>query len=124
MNSHRSARKSTHLFAAAIACMFLTVAAYAQVQTQTSVTHGPAQQTVKVERGEVVYVSGNDLVVKKDDGSLVHFPDVPESTRATVDGKQLAQGMFLELLFRGRKAAKPDPVKNLEKTAPVRGLVQ
>ncbi|MFY9642500.1 MAG: hypothetical protein WAK07_16605 [Rhodomicrobium sp.] len=57
MNSHRSARKSTHLFAAGIACMFLTVAAYAQVQTQTSVTHGPAQQTVKVERGEVVYVT-------------------------------------------------------------------
>jgi hypothetical protein len=32
--------------------------------------------------------------------------------------------MFLELLFRGRKAAEPDPVKNLEKTAPVTGLVQ
>jgi hypothetical protein len=29
------------------------------------------------------------------------------------------QGMFLELLFRGRKAAEPDPVKSLEKTAPV-----
>ena len=30
----------------------------------------------------------------------------------------------VELLFRGRKAAEPDPVKNLEKTAPVTGLVQ
>jgi len=100
MNSRQIARKSTHLFAA-MACMFLTVAAYAQVQTQTSITHGSPTETVNVERGEVVYVSGNDLVVKKDDGSLVHFPNVPESTRATVDGKQLGihelkPGMKLE----------------------------
>jgi hypothetical protein len=36
-----------------------------------------------------------------------------------LEDKLEAQGMFLELLFRGRKAAEPDPVKNLEKTAPV-----
>jgi len=43
---------------------------------------------------------------------------------AVTEDKLEAQGMFLELLFRGRKAAEPDPVKNLEKTAPVTGLVQ
>ena len=44
--------------------------------------------------------------------------------KAVTEDKLEAQGMFLELLFRGRKAAEPDPVKNLEKTAPVTGLVQ
>ena len=44
--------------------------------------------------------------------------------KAVTEDKLEAQGMFLELLFRGRKASEPDPVKNLEKTAPVTGLVQ
>ncbi len=44
--------------------------------------------------------------------------------KAVTEDKLEAQGMFLELLFRGRKVAEPDPVKNLEKTAPVTDLVQ
>jgi hypothetical protein len=40
------------------------------------------------------------------------------------EDKLEAQGMFLELLFRGRKAAEPEPVKDLGKAAPVTGLVQ
>ena len=61
----------------------------AQVQTDTSVSHGPASKTVTVEKAQVVAVLGNDLVVKMDDGSLRHFANVPESTRVDVDGKQL-----------------------------------
>ena len=54
-----------------------------------------------VERGEVVYVSGNDLVVKMDDGQIRNFSDVPESARVTVGGQQLSihdlkPGMKLE----------------------------
>jgi RNase P/RNase MRP subunit p29 len=45
---------------------------------------------VQVERGEVVLVDGNDLVVKMEDGTIRHFPNLPESARATVDGKQLS----------------------------------
>jgi hypothetical protein len=44
---------------------------------------------VQVERGEVVLVDGNDLVVKMEDGTIRHFPNLPENARATVDGKQL-----------------------------------
>jgi hypothetical protein len=62
----------------------------AQVQSQTKVEHGTAEQTVKVERGEVVYVSGNDLVVKMEDGEIRHFPNVPDSARINVDGKDLS----------------------------------
>lgn len=73
----------------------------AQVKTETNVEHGPTAHTVKVERGEVVYVSGNDLVLKMEDGELRHFPNVPYSTKTIVDGKELSvhdlkPGMKLE----------------------------
>jgi LPXTG-motif cell wall-anchored protein len=61
----------------------------AQVKTQTNTTTGAATRTVKVERGEVVYVSGNNVVIKAEDGTLRHFDNVPESVTVTVDGKQL-----------------------------------
>ena len=61
----------------------------AQVQSETTTTNGKAAKEVQVERGEVVTVAGNDLVVKMEDGTIRHFPNVPESARVTVDGKQL-----------------------------------
>ena len=61
----------------------------AQVQTTTSTTTGTAVKEVQVERGEVVTVAGNDLVVKMEDGTIRRFPNIPESVRVTVDGKQL-----------------------------------
>lgn len=49
----------------------------------------PAQTTTTETRsGTVVYVSGNDLVVKRDDGVVKHFV-VPETTTVDVEGKQL-----------------------------------
>jgi hypothetical protein len=73
----------------------------AQVQTTTATTAGQSRQTVTVNRGEVYAVDGNDLIVKMQDGTFRHFPDVPESARATVDGKQLGihdlkPGMMLQ----------------------------
>lgn len=73
----------------------------AQVKTETSSTSGAASHEVSVERGEVVFVSGNDLVVKMEDGSLRNFDNVPESSRVTVEGHQLSvhelkPGMKLE----------------------------
>ncbi|HEX4772064.1 MAG TPA: LPXTG cell wall anchor domain-containing protein [Bryobacteraceae bacterium] len=50
---------------------------------------GAASKEVTVERAEVVYVSGNDLVVKMDDGEIRHLANVPESTKINVDGKEL-----------------------------------
>jgi hypothetical protein len=78
-----------------------SVAMSAQVQTESSTTHGQATKVVKVERGEVVYVSGNDLVVKMEDGQIRHIPNVPESAKITVEGKELGihdlkPGMKLE----------------------------
>lgn len=62
----------------------------AQVQTTTTTTSGQSTQEVKVDRGEVVAVEGNDLIVKMEDGSIRHFPNIPENARATVDGKPLS----------------------------------
>lgn len=61
----------------------------AQVQTSSTTTSGQAQKEVTVERGEVVRVSGNDLVVKMEDGSLRDFHNIPESARVNVDGQEL-----------------------------------
>lgn len=73
----------------------------AQVQTQTYTSTGQPTTEVKVDRGRVVLVDGNDLVVKAEDGHLVHLANVPESARATVDGQELGihdlkPGMKLE----------------------------
>src|SRR5262245_10054218 len=90
MISIRFSRKRLNGLLGGIAlCLALSLSAAAQVQTQKSETHGPATKEGKVERGEIVYVSGNSVVVKMEDGTLRHFDNVPESTTVTVDGKQL-----------------------------------
>src|SRR6516225_2775015 len=75
--------------AAGAICLAFAVSMNAQVQTDTTTTKGEVSKTVQVERGEVVLVQGNDLVVKMEDGSIRHFPNVPDSARVTVDGKSL-----------------------------------
>ena len=75
--------------AASVACVASTLAVGAQVQTETDTTSHPATVETTVERGEVVYVNGNDLIIRMEDGSLRHFSNVPESARAIVDGKEI-----------------------------------
>lgn len=82
-------------------CAVLAVCMSAQVQTKTYSTTEDASVKTQVESGEVVTVSGNDLVVKMVDGSLRHFANVPENASVTVDGHQLGihdlkPGMKLE----------------------------
>jgi hypothetical protein len=65
------------------------VALNAQVQTESTTTHGDASHATTVERAEVVMVDGNDLIVKMEDGQIRHFANVSESARVDVDGQQL-----------------------------------
>jgi LPXTG-motif cell wall-anchored protein len=67
----------------------LATAAHAQVQTTTTEQHGVGTSQVTVERGEIVYMSGHDLWVRMEDGSLRHFPNIPDSAQVNVDGKML-----------------------------------
>jgi hypothetical protein len=83
-------RKQTWLVVATTAaCLALTLSLTAQVETTTTTTTGQGTVVTKVERGEVVTVSGNDLVVKMADGTLRNFENVPATAKVTVDGKQL-----------------------------------
>src|SRR5215475_9654569 len=71
-----------------ISCVLFATAAFAQDTTQTTTQAGTPTVTTQVRSGEVVYVSGNDLVVKTDDGQVKHFT-VPDDKTIDVDGKQL-----------------------------------
>jgi RNase P/RNase MRP subunit p29 len=60
------------------------------VQTETEVENGHPTRAIEVRRGKVVYVSGNEVVVRGEDGTYRDFPNVPDSARVTVDGQQLS----------------------------------
>jgi RNase P/RNase MRP subunit p29 len=89
------------LLAGGALCFAFSLPVVAQVKSTETVEHGAATKQVKIERGEIVYVSGNDMVVKMEDGSLRDFFNVPDSTTVTVDGRllnvhQLKPGMKVE----------------------------
>ena len=101
MNSHKEQTLLSLTLVLAVMLFNLAVNLSAQVQTETQTTAGQPTHEVTVDRGEVVLVQGNDLVVKMEDGSIEHFANLPESDRVLVDGKSLGihdlkPGMKLE----------------------------
>jgi hypothetical protein len=82
-------RISGSLSGVGVLCITLAFSANSQVKTETKVEEGLTSQTVKIETAEVVYVSGNDLVLKTGDGELRHFPNVSDDKTVTVAGKEL-----------------------------------
>ena len=89
------------LLVGSAACLASIWPVAAQVQTTQSVTHGEPTHDVKINRGEVEYVSGNSMVVKMENGEVEHFTNVPDSATVLVDGQhlnihQLKPGMKLE----------------------------
>jgi LPXTG-motif cell wall-anchored protein len=89
MSTKLTREKITFMLVVGVVCLAFTLGMSAQVQTQTTTTAHPSAVQTTVERAEVVTVSGNDLVVKMEDGTLRHIANVPESARVTVDGQQL-----------------------------------
>ncbi|MGC1649318.1 MAG: LPXTG cell wall anchor domain-containing protein [Candidatus Sulfotelmatobacter sp.] len=89
MNSRTNWTRTSLVLLVGIVCVAFALNMSAQVQTKTTTTSGPAAVTTHVENGEIVFVSGNSVVVKMSDGTLRHFDNVPESARVTVDGQQL-----------------------------------
>jgi len=88
------------LIAGPVLCLVCAVVLMAQVKTETSEQKGQASKKVTTVRGEVVYVSGNDVVFKMENGEIRHVT-VPDNATATVDGKtvtvkDLKPGMKLE----------------------------
>jgi hypothetical protein len=77
------------LVMAGFASLAIGATGMAQDTTTTQVRTGTPTSTTTVEKGEVVYVSGNDIVAKMSTGEMRHF-NVPDTARATVDGKELS----------------------------------
>jgi LPXTG-motif cell wall-anchored protein len=82
-------------------CLLVSSVMMAQVQTEKTTTQGQPSVQTTVDRGEVLSVSGNDLVVKMEDGQVRNFDNVSESATVSVGGQQLSihdlkPGMKLE----------------------------
>lgn len=75
------------LLAVAILALFATVV-IAQDTTTTNVTKAQPTKTYAVERGEVVYVSGDQVVVRLENGEI-RSVTVPPGATAVVDGKTI-----------------------------------
>jgi hypothetical protein len=75
------------LLAGAIVGIAYLPASSAQVQSSKTVTHGEAAREVKIDRGEIVYVRGNTVVLRMENGTLKEFDDVSDNLSFLVDGK-------------------------------------
>jgi hypothetical protein len=75
-------------FTLCLAFMLVGTAMAQDTSTTSTAQSGQPTMATEVKSGEVVYVSGNDLVVKLDDGQVRHVV-VPDTTTVNVDGKDL-----------------------------------
>jgi hypothetical protein len=89
MNARTLSMRLPMILAVGAMALAFTARMSAQVQTSTDTDTTGKNKTVTVENGTVALVSGNDLYVKMADGSIRHFPNVPESAKVNVDGKML-----------------------------------
>jgi hypothetical protein len=62
--------------------------AWAQDTTTTAIRHGDPTLESKVKNAEIVYVEGNDLVLKLDNGKVEHLI-VPSEEKFSIDGKEV-----------------------------------
>lgn len=88
---NRSINKSRLFVLHALSAVALTlVAARANAQdtTTTSVRHGAPSHEYQVRNAEIVYVEGNDLVLKLESGKVEHMI-VPSDEKFGIDGREV-----------------------------------
>ena len=112
MSSKTRSTEGLLMLTVGLVCLAFILSMNAQVQTRTSTTSHPATIETTVERGEVVYVEGNGLIVKMADGSLRDFANVPESARVVVDGREIG----IHDVKVGMKLARTITTKSTPKT--------
>jgi len=85
--------KKTSVLTKGVSVIVLAMAAFgtslAQDSTVTTIQHGPSSFDTQVKNAEVVYVEGNDLVLKLENGRVEHLV-VPDSDRFTIDGNEVS----------------------------------
>jgi hypothetical protein len=84
-NTFRSlvARAGAYLFV----CAAVAALAWSQDVSTSTVQHGPSSFETNVRNAEVVYVEGNDLVIKVENGRLEHLV-VPDTDKFHIDGRE------------------------------------
>ena len=100
-NANLSTRQMS-IFRAALwtlACASISAGVWAQDITTSTTQKGPSMYETAVRSGTVIYVSGNELLVKLSDGEVEHFVVSPTQT-FTVDGKQV-RGRLVQPLEEG-----------------------
>jgi sortase A len=84
--------KKASLFGKGAGAIALALAAFgaaaAQDSSVTTITHGQPSFDTQVKNAEIVYVEGNDLVLKLENGRIEHLI-VPNSDKFTIDGKEV-----------------------------------
>jgi hypothetical protein len=88
---NRSINNSRLFFLRAVSAVAFTLVAavaHAQDTTTTSVRHGDPAFESNVRNAEIVYVEGNDLVLKLENGKVEHLI-VPSSEKFTIDGREV-----------------------------------
>jgi LPXTG-motif cell wall-anchored protein len=83
--------RRTSIFRAALltlACVAISAGVWAQDITTSTTMKGPSTYETTVRNGTVVYVSGNELVVKLSGGDVEHFI-VSDTQKFMVDGKPM-----------------------------------
>jgi LPXTG-motif cell wall-anchored protein len=89
MKHNTNQPRLTHLIALSAVVFSIGVAsAFAQDTTTTSIRHGEPTLETQVRNAEIVYVEGNDLVLKLESGKVEHLV-VPSSEKFTIDGKEV-----------------------------------
>jgi hypothetical protein len=72
----------------AVAFTLVAVGASAQDTTTTNTRRGASVYQTNVRNAEIVYVEGNDLVLKLEDGKVEHLV-VPSSEKFRIDGREV-----------------------------------
>jgi hypothetical protein len=80
-----------HGAASVVVVAMVALGSWAQDSSVTTIQHGPSSFDTEVKNAEVVYVEGNDLVLKLENGRVEHLV-VPDSDAFFIDGKTVGVG--------------------------------
>ena len=87
-NFNEKSRFAVQLGASLLLGAIFVAGAWAQDTSTVTVKHGPSSYDTKVKNAEVVYVKGNDIILRVEDGRLEHLV-VPDSDTFNIDGQEL-----------------------------------
>jgi hypothetical protein len=88
MNRFVAKTRIAALYALGAAAFTLVAGASAQDTTTTNTRPGVSQYQATVRNAQIVYVEGNNLVLKLENGKIEHLV-VPSNEKFTIDGKEL-----------------------------------